>query len=180
MNEIMEQVKKEDSFNLESKKEVAFKPVVFISESRGLQVMDEKGNIICKFSTFATMHPKKGYINKGHYLCLKKAIYDKLVKLDEDGRSLYGLNRAYKIVKKLPIQTDMRGNVVRGVSTAGGNSEPYREYTDEQVAMTRELGSMEGKYYKLGTTEFKENIKEASRAKITQRINELKIALGIV
>jgi hypothetical protein len=168
----------------EAKKETKkkFKPIVFISEARGLQPMDEKGKPICKFTPFSVTHPDKGQISKGHYVCVKKAIYDKLTAVDEDGKPLYGFNKDYKQAKnnKLPRETNRFGMIIRGVNTAS-SGKSLSEMNETERLMIRELGQLEAKYYTEESkyTVFKGNIKDqATKDGVDRRVSEIKKLLG--
>lgn len=163
----------------EAKTKEKFKPVMFVSESKGLQVMDEKGDVICKFTSFITMHPKKGEIAKGYYLCKSEKIFKKLTAVDEDtNRTLYGLGRSYSMTKKLPMRTDIRGNIMRGVATGSGIDRPVSDLNDEERVLYRELGGLEAKYYR-NDGGFKDSVKEAVKTTVLDRISEIKGILRI-
>ena len=92
--------------------------------------------------------------------------------------------KTMKIVKKLPRDTDAKGNVLRGVATGiGGDVQPesLQSMDDEDMGLLRELGRLETKYF---TTEsnyekFKGNIREASQKKITSRVKFIKAKLKL-
>jgi hypothetical protein len=167
--------------NEEVKTKEKFTPVIFISEYRGLTVMDEAGKIICRFSPFMTMHPKRGEISKGHYLCTKRSVFNKLTEVDEDGRSKYGFNKIFKITKKLLLRTDKFGNVMRGVATAGANQKGVMDMNEEERGMLRLLGQLQAKYFTEDSNYlvFKGNVKESAQNRVNSQMNEIKNKLGI-
>lgn len=148
-------------------------PSIFVSEFRGFQPFGEDGKPICRFTPFAIMHPDVGWISKGHYVCAKEEIFNKLVNFS-------GFGKSYKLVKKLPFRTDSRGMIInRGVNASGDKN--ITEYTDEQRKLLRELHHLEAKYYTEGSNfaEFKANIKDETQNKITSRVNYIKKELGV-
>lgn len=157
--------------------ETKFAPVIFISDFRGFIPQDKKGKPICRFSPFAVNHPEKGQISKGHYICRTEKIYDKLIWFMDNTRQ-----KTMKIVRKLPRDTDAKGMVLRGVATGiqGDFQTPNLQTMDkEDVALIRELGQIENKYFTVDSdyTKFKGNIKEASQKKINDRVRYIKTTL---
>ena len=158
-----------------------FKPVLFVSEYRGFQPMDGLGakkdkGVICRFTPFVVMHPTFGEITKGHYICLTKEKFDRLVDFgkDEDGNG-GALGRSYHIVKKLPLRTNERGQIIRGVGTASAG-EKQTPFSDEAKLVARQLGALEARHFTQdsGFTIFKGTIKEASKDRIQKEIDALK------
>ena len=167
-----------------------FEPVLFIAEYRGYQPMDGLGKpkdkgIICRFTPFSIVHPDRGKISKGHYRCTRQDIYDRLMNFgknpdmdmdDPENRGAYG--KDYKIVKKLPRETDGSGMIiVRGVATVS----PQYSMDDKQRDGLRELGRLQARHYTEGSgyKEFKVGTKKATREAVTREINQLTSELGI-
>lgn len=157
----------EDGDTLES-------PVIFISEYRGLQVLDDQPKPICRFSPFSVLHPVHGAISKGHYLCKSKKIFDRLTKHPSFGK-------VYKIVKRLPRETDRLGGVIqRGVSTGAGRE--LAELNEEERLMYRQLVELEAKYFTKDSdyTVMKESIKnEETKNRIHREISAIKNKLNL-
>jgi hypothetical protein len=151
----------------------SFNPIIFVSDFRGFTPQDQDGKPICRFSPFAVDHPEKGQISKGHYICRDEEIYDKLVWFMNNTRQ-----KSMKIVKKLPRHTDANGMILRGVATGiAGDKQPNLQTLDqEDMALLRQLGQLENKYYTedSGFTKFKGNIREDSRERITERVTNIK------
>jgi hypothetical protein len=159
--------------NVETKQD--FKPVIFISDFRGFTPQDKDGKPICRFSPFAVDHPEKGQISKGHYICRDEKIFEKLKWFMDNTRQ-----KSMKIVKRLPRSTDRQGMILQGVAT-GIQGEEVRRMNDDDLALMRELGQIENKYFTedSGFQEFKGNIRQASRTKITDRVNYIKKQLNM-
>lgn len=170
---------------METQKE--FKPVIFVSEYTGLQLMEEGGNFLSnksgkpvRFTPFSISHPKYGDISKGHYLCKDQETYDKLVAYPEFKKAGTG-SGSYKIVRKLPFRTNEAGMIItQGVSTADGGVNKV-DFSDEHRVMLRELGSIEAKYFTEDSEYkvFKANIKEGSRDSVSKRVEYIKKELHI-
>lgn len=161
----MEQVETKTTFN----------PVIFVSDFRGFQPLDDKGKPICRFSPFAISHPSQGQISKGHYICRDEKIYDKLVWFMENTTQ-----KSMKIVKKLPRDTNKNGMILKGVATGiQADAQNLQTMDKEEVALIRELGQIENKYFTEDSdfTKFKGNIREASQKKINDRVKYIKQTL---
>ncbi len=153
------------------------KPVIFISEYRGLGVLSEDPKAtkpVCRFTPFSVLHPTFGAISKGHYVCTTKEVFDILVEHP-------ALDRGYKIVKRLPRETDRLGNVIlRGVATGGGRE--LHELNEEQRGMLRHLTHLEAQYFTKDSnyTMFKGNIKtEAKKEAVMLEISGIKKQLNL-
>lgn len=153
------------------------KPVIFISEYRGLGVLSEDPKAtkpVCRFTPFSVLHPTFGAISKGHYVCVTKEVFDILVEHP-------ALDRGYKIVKRLPRETDRLGNVImRGVSTGGGRE--MHELNEEQRGMYRHLVHLEAQYFtkESNYSMFKGNIKtEATKDRVMKEIEGIKSELKL-
>ena len=174
------QVKMKDGkpvLDKKTKNQLLEKPVIFISEYRGLGVLSEDPKAtkpICRFTPFSVLHPTFGAISKGHYVCTTKEVFDILVEHP-------ALDRGYKIVKRLPRETDRLGNVImRGVSTGGGRE--LHELTEEQRGMLRHLTHLEAQYFTKDSnyTMFKGNIKtEAKKEAVMLEISGIKKQLNL-
>ena len=149
-------------------------PVIFISEYRGLSVLDDQAKPICRFTPFSVLHPVHGQISKGHYFCRSKSIFDRLTKHP-------ALGKAYKIVKRLPRETSTDGSViVCGVATGGGRN--VHELGEEDRLLYRKLVEMEAKYYTKDSNyeTMKANIKNDSvKAQIIKEMSTIKNKLNL-
>lgn len=149
-------------------------PVLFISEYRGLQVLDDEPKPVCRFSPFSVLHPTHGQISKGHYFCKSKKVFDRLVKHPSFGK-------VYKISKRLPRETDRLGSVIhRGVATGTGRE--LAELNEEERAMYRKLSELEAKYFtkESGYTTMRDSIKnEETKNRINREVTQLKNKLNL-
>ena len=152
------------------------RPVVFISEHRGLTVWQaNEREPVCRFTPFSVLHPTFGQISKGHYLCKSKKIFDYLI--DKD----HGLDKSYKIVKKLPRETDRSGNIIETHNHNDGKK-ALHELNDEERLLYRELVDMEARYFTKESkyAEFKGNIKnDETKNTITRRMDAIKTKLQL-
>ncbi len=175
------QIKKDKNGNpvldKKTKYQLLAKPVIFISEYRGLGVLSEDPKAtkpVCRFTPFSVLHPTYGAISKGHYVCTTKEVFDILI-----GHP--ALDRGYKIVKRLPRETDRLGNVImRGVSTGGGRE--LHELNEEQRGMLRHLTHLEAQYFtkESNYSVFKGNIKtEATKNRIMEEMGDIKKQLNL-
>lgn len=149
-------------------------PVVFISEYRGFQLLEDARDPICTFTPFAVLHPTYGQISKGHYLCTSKKVFDKMVNHP-------AMDKSYRIVKKLPRETDRRGNVIIR-DTASDSRRELHELSEEERGLYRQLVEMEAKYFTKGSdyTIFKDNIKnEETKTRIYRDIDTIKKKLNL-
>ena len=160
-----------------TKEQLLESPVIFISEYRGLGVLGddpEATKPICKFTPFSVLHPTYGQISKGHYVCTTLEIFNQLIEHP-------ALDRGYKIVKRLPRETDRLGNVIiRGVAT--GTGKLVTELTEEQRGMYRTLTHLEAQYFTKdsGYKVFKGNIKtEQTKDRIMEEIDSIKNTLNL-
>ena len=90
--------------------------------------------------------------------------------------------KAMKVVKKLPRDTNAQGMILKGVATGiqGDPQAPDLQTMDKaDVALVRELGQIENKYFTEDSqfTKFKGNIREASQKKINDRVKYIKQTL---
>ena len=174
------QVKMKDGkpvLDKKSKQQLLLTPVIFISEYRGLGVLSEDPKStkpVCRFTPFSVLHPTFGAISKGHYVCTTKEIFDILVEHP-------ALDRGYKIVKRLPRETDRHGNVImRGVATGGGRT--IQELNEEQRGMLRRLTHLEAQYFTKDSdySAFKANIKtEATKDRVMKEMDNIKNQLNL-
>ena len=150
------------------------KPVIFMSEARGLGVLDDQPKPVCRFTPFSVLHPTYGAISKGHYVCNTKEIFDRLI-------NHASFDRAYKIVKRLPRETDRLGNVImRGVATGTGRE--LIELSEEERGMLRSLVEMEARYFTKESeyTVFKGNIKtEDTKNRVIKEMERIKNKLNL-
>lgn len=160
-----------------TKNQMLKSPVIFISEYRGLGVLSEDPKAtkpICKFTPFSVLHPTYGQISKGHYVCTTKEVFDLLVNHP-------ALDRGYKIVKRLPRETDRLGNVImRGVATGAGRE--LHELNEEQRGQYRQLTHLEAQYFtkESNYSAFKGNIKtEATKDRVMREIETIKKQLNL-
>ena len=149
-------------------------PVIFMSEYKGLGILEDKNpKPICRFTPFAVMHPTYGQISKGHYVCVTKEIFDKLIKHA-------GMDSSYRIVKKLPRETDRMGNIID--RDTGGSGRMLNELNDEERQMYRSMTHLEAQYFTKGSgyTVFKDNIrKEETKDRVMAQINTIKAKLNL-
>ena len=149
-------------------------PVIFVSEYRGLGVLSADGTKpICRFTPFAVMHPTKGQISKGHYLCMTKEIFDQLI-------SHAGMNKSYVIIKRLPRETDRRGNILTRAGNDGKRE--LHELNEDERNLYRQLTHLEAQYFtkESNFTEFKDNIrKDETKQKIRNEVNTIKRQLKL-
>lgn len=175
------QVKKdkdgEPVLDKKTKEQILVSPVIFISEYRGLGVLSDDPKAtkpICKFTPFSVLHPTYGQISKGHYVCTTLETFETLI-------AHPALDSGYKIVKRLPRETDRLGNVImRGVATGAGKQ--LIELTEEQRGMYRHLTHLEAQYFTKESkyTIFKGNIKaEATKDRITKEMDAIKDQLNL-
>lgn len=175
------QVKKDKNgkpvLDKKSKQQILVSPVIFISEYRGLGVLSDDPKStkpVCRFTPFSVLHPTFGAISKGHFVCTTKEVFDILVEHP-------ALDRGYKIVKRLPRETDRLGNVImRGVSTGGGRE--IHELNEEQRGMLRHLTHLEAQYFTKDSnyTAFKANIKtEATKDRVMKEMDNIKDQLKL-
>lgn len=152
------------------------KPILFISEYRGLRVWEAgQKKPVCTFTPFALMHPTYGQISKGHYLCKSKKVFEYLI---EDG---HGLDKSYRIVKKLPRETDRKGNVII-THRDNDTRKELHELNDEERLLYRELVEKEARYFtkESNYTVFKDNIKsEETKNRIERRMSAIRNTLNL-
>jgi hypothetical protein len=160
-----------------TKRQLLVSPVIFISEYRGLGVLSDDPKAtkpVCRFTPFSVLHPTFGAISKGHYVCNTKEVFDILIEHP-------ALDRGYKIVKRLPRETDRHGNVImRGVSTGGGKE--LHELNEEQRGMFRHLTHLEAQYFtkESNYTMFKGNIKtESTKDRVMKEMDNIKNQLNL-
>ena len=157
-----------------TKYHILTKPVIFMSEARGLGVLDDQPKPICRFTPFSVLHPTYGAISKGHYVCRTKEIFDRLI-------SHPSFDRAFKIVKRLPRETDRTGNVIlRGVATGSGRE--IVELNEEERKMLRSLVEMEARYFTKESdyTSFKGNIKtDDTKNRVMKEMERIKNKLNL-
>ena len=150
------------------------KPVIFMAEARGLGVLDDQPKPVCKFTPFSVLHPTYGAISKGHYVCTTKEIFERLINHPS-------MDKAYKIVKRLPRETDRTGNVIlRGVATGGGRE--IIELNEEERGMLRKLVEIEARYFTKESdyTMFKGNIKtEDTKNRVMKEMERIKNKLNL-
>lgn len=160
-----------------TKQQLLENPVIFISEYRGLGVLSEDPKAtkpICRFTPFSVLHPTYGQISKGHFVCTTLETFEILINHP-------ALDSGYKIVKRLPRETDRLGNVImRGVATGGGKQ--LIELTEEQRGAYRHLTHLEAQYFTRESkyTIFKGNIKaEATKDRVMKEIDSIKSELKL-
>jgi len=151
-------------------------PVIFVSEARGLTIWKaNEREPVCRFTPFAVLHPTFGQISKGHYLCKSKKVFDYLVERD------HGLDKSYRIVKRLPRETDRQGNIVEpNYATSGKKT--LQELNDDERLLYRQLVDMEARYFtkESNYTVFKGNIKsEETKANIQRQMDAIKKLINV-
>lgn len=160
-----------------TKQQVLVSPVIFISEYRGLGIMSDDPKAtkhICRFTPFSVLHPTYGQISKGHYVCTTLETFEILI-------AHPALDRGYKIVKRLPRETDRLGNIIlRGVATGG--SKLITELNEEQRGMLRRLTHLEAQYFTKDSDYkvFKGNIKtESTKDRVQKEMDIIKDQLNL-
>lgn len=152
------------------------KPVIFIAEPRGLAIWKSgEREPVCRFTPFAVLHPVYGQISKGHYVCRSKKVFDYLIQKE------HGLDRSYRIVKRLPRETDREGNVVEP-NYANDGKKTLQQLNDEERLLYRQLVDMEARYFtkESNYTVFKGNIKsEETKASIQRQMDTIKKTLNV-
>lgn len=143
---------------------------IFVSDYRGYQPMDDQPDPICRFSPFKILSTK-GERDAGYFMCRDPKQYDRL-------RNHPDYNKGFKEVKKLPTRVGQGGYIINtGVATGGQPDE--RKLNDEEVAMVRELGSLEAKYFS-EEGKLKSNVKADAGRAVSTRIAEIKKQLKLV
>lgn len=149
-------------------------PVLFISEFRGFKLLaDNMRKPICTFTPFSVLHPTFGAISKGHFLCNSKKTFELMVNHP-------AMDKSYRIVKKLPRETDRRGHVI--IRDRGSAGRHLHELTEEERKLYRALVEMEARYFTKGSdyTVFKENIKsEETKTRIANDMNTIRKKLNL-
>jgi len=150
-------------------------PVLFISEFRGFKLLEDGWrDPVCTFTPFSVLHPTYGQISKGHFFCTSKKVFDLMV-------NHRAMDKSYRIVKRLPRETDRRGNVILKDFNSDGRKELH-ELSEEERGLYRALIEMEAKYYTKdsGYTVMKESIKnESTKDRISRDINTIRAKLNL-
>lgn len=149
-------------------------PVIFMSEYKGLGILEDGSpKPVCRFSPFAVMHPTYGQISKGHYVCDTLEVFKKLI-------AHAGMDTSYRIVKKLPRETDRMGNVI--IRDTGGSGRMLNELNDAERQQYRSMVHLEAQYFTKdsGYTVFKDNIrKEETKDRVMNQINAIRKKLNL-
>lgn len=152
------------------------RPIVFISEHRGLAIWKSgEREPVCRFTPFSVLHPTFGQISKGHYLCRSKKVFDYLIAED------HGLDKSFRIVKRLPRETDRSGNIIDTQNHNDGKK-ALHELNDEERLLYRELVDSEARYFtkESNYTVFKGNVKsEETKNTILRRMDAIKAKLQL-